>query len=162
MSFIELVRMPSKTTSLSGLFVREWSLWIRNFLVVFLRLAVQRATDAFRILTLHVVLLALYLLVIAGVAAYDCYLTVELAPVLNQTELNPIGRWLMGLDAPGKAITRVYTPNIIPFLTLKMTGTFVVLSVIAWLYCRRRPVCHAVGGGVASFQAFLGMFLTYA
>lgn len=104
-----------------------------------------------------------YLLVIATVAIYDIYLTFLYQKTLYEMELNPIGRWIMGLDnleIPG--VYPVEPPNVLPFLLLKATGTLIVLGAVSFLVARWGRVGHGVGIGVSAFQLGLAAFLTFA
>jgi hypothetical protein len=109
------------------------------------------------------VLVFLYLAIIAMVAAYDIYLTFQYQKHLYEMELNPIGRWIMGLDnlkIPG--VYPVTPPNILPFVLLKSTGTIFVLGSISFLVSRWGRIGHGVGIGVSAFQLGLAAFLTFA
>jgi hypothetical protein len=108
-------------------------------------------------------LVFLYLAIIAMVAAYDIYLTFQYQKTLYEMELNPIGRWIMGLDnlkIPG--VYPVTPPNILPFVLLKSTGTIIVLGSITFLVSRWGRIGHGVGIGVSAFQLGLAAFLTFA
>lgn len=109
------------------------------------------------------VLVSLYLAIIAMVAAYDIYLTFQYQKTLYEMELNPIGRWIMGLDnlkVPG--VYPVTPPNVLPFVLLKSTGTLIVLGSISFLVSRWGRIGHGVGIGVSAFQLGLAAFLTFA
>lgn len=111
----------------------------------------------------HYALAFAYLLVIATVAIYDIYLTFLYQKTLYEMELNPIGRWIMGLDnlkIPG--VYPVEPPNVLPFILLKATGTLVVLGAVSFLVARWGRVGHGVGIGVSVFQLGLAAFLTFA
>ena len=108
-------------------------------------------------------LVSVYLVVIAMVAIYDIYLTLQYQKTLYEMELNPIGRWIMGLDNlkfPG--VYPVTPPNIMPFVVLKSTGTLIVLGSISFLVSRWGRIGHGVGIGVSAFQLGLAAFLTFA
>ena len=118
---------------------------------------------AFGKLPTQYVLVFLYLAIIAMVAAYDIYLTFQYQKTLYEMELNPIGRWIMGLDnlkIPG--VYPVTPPNILPFVLLKSTGTLIVLGSISFLVSRWGRIGHGVGIGVSVFQLGLAAFLTFA
>ncbi|XZE19047.1 hypothetical protein SH449x_004357 [Pirellulaceae bacterium SH449] len=105
----------------------------------------------------------LYLMVIASVAIYDIYLTFQYQRTLYEMELNPIGRWIMGLDnlkIPG--VYPVQPPNVLPFILLKATGTVIVLGAVSFLVARWGRIGHGVGIGVSVFQLGLAAFLTFA
>lgn len=108
-------------------------------------------------------LVSFYLAIIAMVAIYDIYLTFQYQRTLYEMELNPIGRWIMGLDnlkIPG--VYPVTAPNILPFVLLKSTGTIIVLGSITFLVSRWGRIGHGVGIGVSAFQLGLAAFLTFA
>jgi hypothetical protein len=108
-------------------------------------------------------LVYVYLAVIAMVAIYDIYLTFQYQRTLYEMELNPIGRWIMGLDnlkIPG--VYPVTPPNVMPFVLLKSTGTIIVLGSISFLVSRWGRIGHGVGIGVSAFQLGLAAFLTFA
>jgi len=108
-------------------------------------------------------LVSVYLAVIAMVAIYDIYLTFQYQRTLYEMELNPIGRWIMGLDnlkIPG--VYPVTPPNVLPFVLLKSTGTIIVLGSISFLVSRWGRIGHGVGIGVSAFQLGLAAFLTFA
>ncbi|MCU0714285.1 MAG: hypothetical protein MUC43_19695 [Pirellula sp.] len=85
-------------------------------------------------------LVFLYLAIIAMVAAYDIYLTFQYQKTLYEMELNPIGRWIMGLD------------------NLKIPGVYPVTFLVS----RWGRIGHGVGIGVSAFQLGLAAFLTFA
>lgn len=111
----------------------------------------------------HYLCALLYLMVIASVAIYDIYLTFQYRKTLYEMELNPIGRWIMGLDnlkIPG--VYPVDPPNVLPFLLLKAAGTVIVLGAVSFLVARWGRIGHGVGIGVSAFQLGLAAFLTFA
>lgn len=101
-----------------------------------------------------------YVTVVGMVAAYDIVLTIRYANFLVQLEENPIGRWIMNLKHD--TIYNIEaTPNIAPFIVLKVIGTLIVLGVIIALMRWRTHVGHLVGLGVSGFQLGLAAYLTY-
>jgi hypothetical protein len=90
--------------------------------------------------------------IIAAVAAYDVYLSIKLQASLYAMEENPLGRWLIELDNGDVAL----------FMTAKMIGTTVVLLLLPALYRYRRRIGMATVGGLASMQASLFCYLTFA
>jgi hypothetical protein len=101
-----------------------------------------------------------YLATVAVVAVYDIVLTIRYANFLAQLEENPIGRWIMNLKSSTIHSIEV-TPNIAPFIALKVLGTLVVLGVIVGLIRWRSRMGHLVGLGVSAFQLGLAAYLTY-
>jgi len=99
-----------------------------------------------------------YLTIIGGVSLYDIYLTIRYAESLQQYEANPVGRWLMGLDA----LARGECPDVSLFVGCKTFGTLVVLAVLALLVVRFARFGHPIAMGVSLFQISLGYFLTFA
>lgn len=101
-----------------------------------------------------------YVAVVGLVAAYDIVLTIRYAKFLSQLEENPIGRWIMNLK--DETICNLEdTPNVIPFIILKVIGTLVVVGVIVALIRWRSRLGHLVGLGVSGFQLGLAAYLTY-
>ena len=101
-----------------------------------------------------------YVTVVGMVAAYDIVLTIRYANFLVQLEENPVGRWIMNLKHD--TIYNIEaTPNIAPFIVLKVIGTLIVLGVIIALIRWRTHVGHLVGLGVSGFQLGLAAYLTY-
>jgi hypothetical protein len=89
--------------------------------------------------------------VIGLVAAVDTYLTIKYATSLDIYERNPVGRWLMHLDAGPISSTQ----QIAEFITAKFVGTLTVLIVIQALAYLRLPMACMVALPVAGFQLFL-------
>jgi hypothetical protein len=100
--------------------------------------------------------IACYLSVVASVSFYDLFLTVKYAESLEHMEMNPVGRWLMGLDY----LKFGQQPDITFFLAMKTFGTLVVLFVMYSLFKRATRIGHPVALGVASFQLVLAFYLT--
>jgi len=98
--------------------------------------------------------------VVSLVAAYDIVLTIRYANFLVQLEENPIGRWIMNLKHSTIYDIEV-TPNIVPFIVLKVLGTILVIGVIVALIRWRAHIGHLVGLGVSCFQLGLAAYLTY-
>lgn len=96
--------------------------------------------------------------IILVVSALDIYLTVKYVEFLPQLELNPIGRWLLGLDNGPECKLQ----NAAAFITAKFAGNVLVLAIIEMLaHCRFRRVGF-VAAAVALFQILLGLFMCYA
>lgn len=96
--------------------------------------------------------------IILVVSALDIYLTVKYVEFLPQLELNPIGRWLLGLDSGPECKLQ----HAAAFITAKFAGNVLVLGIIEMLaHCRFRRVGF-VAAAVALFQVLLGLFMCYA
>ncbi|MBM3967562.1 MAG: hypothetical protein FJ308_21275 [Planctomycetes bacterium] len=102
-------------------------------------------------------LLALYWSIIASVSIYDMHLTVKYAGTLKSLEQNPVGRWLMQLDA----IQHDVIPDTTLFLSFKFMGTVTVLMILAILIRQRARLGHPVAIGVTIFQLSLAWYLMY-
>lgn len=103
------------------------------------------------------VLLTVYWLIIASVSIYDMHLTVKYAGTLKSLEQNPVGRWLMQLDA----IQHDVIPDTTLFLSFKSLGTVAVLLILAILIQQRARLGHPVAIGVSMFQLSLAWYLRY-
>lgn len=68
-------------------------------------------------------------LFIGFVSAYDIFLTIKYIDFLPMLELNPIGRWLMVLDAGPECSLN----QIAGFIASKFAGNFLVLVIIELL-----------------------------
>ena len=96
-------------------------------------------------------------LLIGVVSAYDIYLTIKYVEYLGDYELNPVGRWLMGLDnGPSCELKQVAG-----FITAKFVGNFLVLCVIELVASWRHHLATAVAAPVVVFQMWLLYFLLY-
>ena len=96
--------------------------------------------------------------IILAVSAFDIYLTVKYVEFLPELELNPVGRWLLGVDKG----PRCDLQQAAAFITAKFAGNVLVLAIIETLaHCGFRRVGF-VAGAVALFQILLGVFLCYA
>lgn len=102
-------------------------------------------------------LLVIYWLIIASVSVYDMHLTVKYAGTLKSLEQNPVGRWLMQLDA----IQHDVIPDTTLFLSFKSLGTIVVMLILAILIRQRARLGHPVAIGVTMFQLSLAWYLKY-
>lgn len=96
-------------------------------------------------------------LLIGFVSAYDSYLTVMYVDSIQSLELNPVGRWMMGLDDPLNS----YTPQIAFFLGCKFAGTVLVLFVLQILWIWRRHLSSMVALKVALAQTLLALMLLF-
>ncbi len=96
--------------------------------------------------------------IILTVSAVDIYLTVKYVESMPQLELNPVGRWLLGVDNGPECKLQ----HAAAFITAKFAGNVLVLAIIEMLaHCGFRRVGF-VAGAVALFQIMLGLFLLYA
>jgi hypothetical protein len=103
-----------------------------------------------------------YVGVVAGVSAYDIFLTIEYASWLPQLEENPIGRWLMNLEYSSMYDLSAPPPNVTYFVLLKALGTLIVVVSLVSLIRWRAHIGHAVSLGVSAFQLWLAGYLTFA
>lgn len=96
--------------------------------------------------------------IILAVSAFDIYLTVKYVEFLPEMELNPVGRWLLGIDNG----PRCQLQQAAAFITAKFAGNVVVLGIIETLaHCGFRRIGF-VAAAVALFQIMLGVFLCFA
>lgn len=127
-----------------GLFQRQ-----RSMLVEFARL--------YRQMVRHHLTVPICSLLIGFVSAYDSYLTVMYVDSLQSLELNPVGRYMMGLDDPLTG----GTPYIAVFLGCKFAGTILVLFVLQLLWVWRRQLSSMVAMKVAFAQTLLAFMLLF-
>ncbi len=96
--------------------------------------------------------------VILVVSAYDIYLTVKYVEYLPQLELNPVGRWMLGLDnGPSCSLQQAAA-----FITAKFAGNVVVVAAIEMLATFGFRLVGIVAAAVAMFQVVLGFYLVFA
>ena len=95
--------------------------------------------------------------VIGSASAFDTYLTVKYVGSLPTYELNPLGRWLMGLDTGPEAETQ----QIAAFVAAKFIGTIVVLLTIQGLAFWRMHLAGLVAIPMAAFQLSLVLHLLF-
>ncbi|MCA9059640.1 MAG: hypothetical protein KDA85_14130 [Planctomycetaceae bacterium] len=90
------------------------------------------------------------LLTIVAISLYDTWLLIKFQDFMVQTELNPVGQWLLRLNAG----------DIWVFVHVKLAGTFAVLTTLValWKYQYRRV--YPVTVSVAWWQVGLLFFLT--
>lgn len=96
-------------------------------------------------------------LLIGIVSAYDIHQTVKYVEYLPELELNPVGRWLMGLD-DGPECDLQQTAC---FITAKFLGNFACLAIIEILSNWKRHIASGVAVSVAVFQLTLLYFLVF-
>ena len=101
--------------------------------------------------TVLISVLALCVTVIAAVSAYDVYWSFKTQDVLQETELNPIGRWLIAADGGDIAL----------FMTCKMLGVVAVILAIPAIYWFRVSWGLTCGVSVAVFQGLLYCYLDH-
>ena len=89
-------------------------------------------------------------LFVACVSAVDIYWSVLLHEILHETELNPIGSYLI----------KVNDQKIATFMAMKSIGTSIVLGLLILIYGINRKVAWCVIVGVFVFQLLLMLFLT--
>jgi len=114
-------------------------------------------TKIYSYLVRHPLTVPLCSLIIGFVSAYDAYLTVMYVDSLQGMELNPVGRYMMGLDDPiiGE------NPQIAMFLGCKFAGTVIVLFVLQILWIWRRSLSSMVAMKVALAQTLLACMLLF-
>lgn len=105
----------------------------------------------------HYLTVPLCSLLIGFVSAYDSYLTVMYVDSLQGLELNPVGRYMMGLDDP----LRGDTPQIAVFLGCKFAGTIFVLFVLQVLWIWHKKFSSMVALKVAFAQTLLACMLLF-
>lgn len=96
--------------------------------------------------------------IILVVSAFDIYLTVKYVEFLPELELNPVGRWLLGVDKG----PRCDLQQAAAFITAKFAGNVLVLAIIEALAHWGFRRVGFVAGAVALFQILLGIFLCFA
>lgn len=114
-------------------------------------------SERYHRLTSHSLTVPVCSLFIGLISAYDSYLTVKYVDFLQGLELNPIGRWLMGLDEP----MMQESPQIALFLGCKFAGTVIVLFVLQMLWMWRRKLSGVVALKVAFAQFLLACVLLF-
>ena len=88
-------------------------------------------------------------LFIIGVSVHDGLLVLSNRMVMNEFELNPIGRWLLHSNGG----------DIWLLLAVKALGTLAASSILLWLYWLRPRVGWTVCAGVCLLQLTLLIFL---
>jgi hypothetical protein len=91
------------------------------------------------------------LLFIAAVSVHDVALVVLNHEVILQFERNPIGRWL--IEVNGGSVWLL--------VGVKLCCTSLVCTVLVGIYSTMRAIGFAVTVGLASFQAWLLLYLTF-
>ena len=85
------------------------------------------------------------------------HLTVMYVASLLSIELNPVGRYTMGLHDP----LHDCTPHIATFLACKFARTVLVLFVLQLLWVWRRPLSNMVAMKVTFAQALPALMLLF-
>ncbi|MCA9127403.1 MAG: hypothetical protein KDB22_09965 [Planctomycetales bacterium] len=101
-------------------------------------------------------------ILIGVVSVIDIYLTIKYVDSLYTMELNPLGRFLMGLDS-GPTWTLEMRGDIKPlaaFITAKVAGNFIAFSVIELLAGWKCYIATSVALPVALLQLMLLYTLT--
>ena len=91
-------------------------------------------------------------LFIACVSVHDGYLVAVYRHAIVETERNPVGQLLLAWGGG----------DIWCFLAAKMAGTVFVCSLLLVLFWHSRRIASAVAAGLASFQLWLLLHLTFA
>lgn len=95
-------------------------------------------------------------LIIGFVSAYDIFLTIKYVEFLPQMELNPIGRFLMHLDAgPNCELNQIAC-----FVAAKFAGNFLTLAILEVVRNWHRIAATSIALSVAAVQVWLFLFLT--
>jgi hypothetical protein len=89
---------------------------------------------------------------VAAVSMYDAWLVVVFREIIHYTEQNPLGRLLIQLDSNGISY----------FLTAKAVGTAIVLAALIAVHRLSHRYREWIMGGVATFQAWLLWYLSFA
>lgn len=86
---------------------------------------------------------------IGAVSAIDVYWSIKLKELLYETELNPIGKWIMYMDGGDVSL----------FMGLKVFGTVLVLGVLFYAFVRNRKMAWILIIPIFIFQVALLAFL---
>jgi hypothetical protein len=92
----------------------------------------------------------LALFVIVAVSLFDTYLIVRYQDVINYTEQNPMGLYLLEMGSGGIDV----------FVRTKLAGTLIVTCVLCFLWKIRSRIVVPVTTSVASWQTGLFVYLT--
>jgi hypothetical protein len=100
--------------------------------------------------------------VIGIVSGYDLFLTIKYVESLPMMEMNPVGRWLMGIRSHCSC---GYAPGTLQqmacFITAKFFGNFITFGVIEALAHWRRPMAATVATTLAFIQLCLLYYLLF-
>lgn len=86
------------------------------------------------------------------VSLYDTWLIFQFRSVIDSTEENPVGRWLIEIGHGDVGV----------FIRAKLAGTLCVLSTLCALQLYRSRFVMPVTTSVASYQTGLFFYLTLA
>lgn len=87
----------------------------------------------------------------ATISAYDCYVSIKYQDSLRESELNPMGNFLIDLDGGSVAL----------FMAAKLLGTSIAVGLLLLIYFWRRT-CAIISATVLTlFQLFLFWFLNW-
>ncbi|MBL6706699.1 MAG: hypothetical protein ISQ06_11340 [Planctomycetaceae bacterium] len=89
---------------------------------------------------------------IAAVSIYDAALVILYANVIALTEQNPVGQYLIRINGDDPSL----------FVTLKLIGTALTVTVLLLLFQNLRHLAVPVVTGVASAQMSLLLYLSFA
>jgi len=81
-------------------------------------------------------------MVIGGIGAYDTYLSIKYRDSLYESELNPIGRWLIEQDQGDVAL----------FMGIKMAGTILALGILSYYFSVKPWRALLVGTALCGVQ----------
>jgi len=84
-------------------------------------------------------------LFIGFASAIDIYMSIKTQEYLWHLEMNPVGRWLIGLDDGDVAL----------FMGIKTAGTTLVLGLLVWLYHVKKSWAWPSIFGVTIMQLFV-------
>jgi hypothetical protein len=90
------------------------------------------------------------LCLITFVSLFDTYLIVHFEGVIDSTEENPIGRWLLEMGQG----------SIWVFVRMKLAGTICVVSTLYGMWASRSRLVVPVTTSVATYQTGLFFYLT--
>lgn len=128
-----------------------------NGLLQILRRFGNSFVDAYVFCIVHRLTVPICSLCIGLISAYDSYLTIKYFASLKALELNPVGRWMMGLDhGPIDGINHIAL-----FLGCKFAGTVIVLFVLQMIWFWRRRWSGVIALKVALFQLALLLMLLF-
>ena len=95
---------------------------------------------------------AALLLIVVGVSVHDAYLVLLYEDVIETTERNPIGLYLIEINGGG----------VTALLAAKLIGTCVAASLLMMLHEKKRGLALVVAACLACFQIVLLLYLHLA
>ena len=99
-------------------------------------------------------------MIIGLVSAYDVFLTIKYVEYLPLLEVNPIGRWLMGLEQEMGPAPTCELAQIGGFIAAKFSGNFIALATIELIAVYRRSWAVVIAASIALLQLVLLFVLT--